>query len=67
MTKFLANFLIADPITINDFRVSMPLAFRARLFTDFTLYTAPFIGAQCRVLFFRLRLSLLQYIFIPLI
>jgi len=52
MTKFLANFLIADPITINDFRVSMPLAFRARLFTDFTLYTTPFIGAQCRVLFF---------------
>jgi len=52
MTKFLANFLIADPITINDFRVSMPLAF-AGLFTDLILYTASFMGFPSR----RLRLS----------
>jgi len=51
MTKFLANFLIASPITINDFRVSMQLTFRAGLLTDlrpcgfFDASTAAFAAA----------------------
>jgi len=40
MTTFLANFLIAGPITINDFHVSTRLAFRAGLLTDLTLHCA---------------------------
>ena len=38
MMKFLTNFLIVGPITINDFHVSMLLAFRAGFLTDLILY-----------------------------
>jgi len=45
MMTFLANFLIAGPIIINDPCLNA-LAFRAGLFTDLILYIALFIGAS---------------------